>query len=39
MSYIQKLQELNKLVKDEITMISQGGKLSSYHRDEKPKEK
>lgn len=37
MAYITKLQELNKLIKEEISMIEKGGKLSTFKRDEKPK--
>ena len=28
----QKLQELNKLIRDEINLIENGGKLSSFKR-------
>jgi hypothetical protein len=34
-----KLQELGKLIKDEINIIESGGKLSSFKRDPKPREK
>ena len=37
--YNQKLQELSKLVKDEINVIENGGKLSAFKRDPKPREK
>ena len=35
----QKLQELNKLIKEEINIIENGGKLSSFKREVKPREK
>lgn len=34
-----RLQELTKLVKDEINIIENGGKLSSFKREVKPREK
>lgn len=34
-----RLQELSKLVKDEINIIENGGKLSSFKREVKPREK
>lgn len=37
--YSQKLQELSKMVKDEINIIENGGKLASFKRDIKPREK
>lgn len=37
--YSNKLQELTKLVKDEINIIENGGKLSSFKHDPKPREK
>lgn len=37
--YAQKLQELSKLVKDEINIIENGGKLSSFKRETKPRER
>ena len=33
----QKLQELGKLVKDEIHLIENGGKLSGFKREVKPR--
>ncbi len=36
---MQKLQELNKYIKEEIQMIENGGKLSAFKREEKPREK
>jgi|JI6StandDraft_1071083.scaffolds.fasta_scaffold244848_2 predicted house-cleaning noncanonical NTP pyrophosphatase (MazG superfamily) len=37
--YSHKLQELSKLVRDEINIIENGGKLSSFKHDPKPREK
>jgi hypothetical protein len=37
--YDQKLQELGKFIKDEINIIENGGKLSSFKREIKPREK
>lgn len=35
----QKLQEFSKIVKDEINVIENGGKLSSFKREVKNREK
>lgn len=37
--YTAKLQELSKLVKEEINVIESGGKLSSFRREVKTREK
>lgn len=37
--FSSRLQELTKLVKDEISVIENGGKLSSFKREVKPREK
>jgi len=36
--YAPKLVELGKLIKDEINVIENGGKLSSFKREVKPRE-
>lgn len=37
--YEAKLTELNKLIKEEISILEGGGKLSTYRREEKAREK